>query len=95
MSSLLDVLAPKKIPNLCRRCAEPLRRSDMERFLDACEKAGKDPFEVAFGVKPPGVHCLSCVASVRVERWEDEAQLRELERSAARYERKSKKAGLT
>jgi hypothetical protein len=61
----------KKIPCECCSCGKLLDRTDMERFLDTCEKHGKDPVEVAFSRRPPGCLCLPCVTLILAERAHD------------------------
>lgn len=53
----------RRIPANCKACGEPLDRPSMELWLDACSALGVDPVEKAFGVEPPGIHCLACVST--------------------------------
>jgi hypothetical protein len=61
----------RKIPRECCACGKVLDRTDMERFLDTCEKHGKDPVEVAFSRRPPGCLCMACVTLILAERADD------------------------
>lgn len=62
--------APRKIPSACALCGQELSRADMESWLVACERDGKDPIAEAFAAEPHGAVCGGCYRRAVAESYE-------------------------
>lgn len=58
------------IPGTCKVCSRPLSRSDMQHWLDLCERTDRDPLDAA-RMDPPGILCLLCFGRALVEAMEE------------------------